>query len=254
MRALSAKIKPANGFSYFIHLLLTALIPVLVFVLVRISFVPLAVALIILSKWRMFAVKPRYWPANVRANAVDLMVGLSIVLFIVYVNSMVGQLIWAGLYAFWLLYVKPKSNSFLISLQAIIGQTLALIALFITWGDISSIYLIFATWCICYLAARHFFTGFDEPHAPLYSYTWGYFAASLVWLLSHWLIYYGFVAQPALLLSVIGFGCGALYYLDETDRLSSLLRQQFVFIMIAIIVVVLVFSDWGDKRDLFINR
>jgi hypothetical protein len=46
---------------------------------------------------------------------------------------------------------------------------------------------------------------------------------------------------------VLGFGLAAMYYLGERDKLSNLLRRQFVFIMIAIIVVVLVFSDWGDK-------
>jgi hypothetical protein len=55
------------------------------------------------------------------------------------------------------------------------------------------------------------------------------------------------LSQPALLLTVLGVGMGTLYYLDETDRLSLLLRRQFVFIMVAVVVVVLIFSDWGDK-------
>ncbi|MEK7603101.1 MAG: hypothetical protein AAB459_02575, partial [Patescibacteria group bacterium] len=96
--------------------------------------------------------------------------------------------------------------------------------------------------------ARHFLTSFDEEHASLFAHTWGYFAAALTWVLSHWLLFYGgFLAQPALLLSVIGFSLAALYYLDETDRLSSGLRRQFVFVMVAIVMVVMVFSDWGDK-------
>ncbi len=76
---------------------------------------------------------------------------------------------------------------------------------------------------------------------------WGYSAAALVWLLGHWLLFYGFLAQPVLLLTVIGLGSASLYYLEETDRLSILLRRQVVFIMLAVIVVVLIFSDWGDK-------
>jgi hypothetical protein len=38
-----------------------------------------------------------------------------------------------------------------------------------------------------------------------------------------------------------------IYYLDHHDRLSKGLRRQFVFIMLAIVLVVLTFSDWGDK-------
>ena len=66
-------------------------------------------------------------------------------------------------------------------------------------------------------------------------------------MLSHWLLFYGFMAQQALLLGVIGFGLAALYYLEQTDKLSTLIRRQFIFIMIAIVIVVLVFSEWGDK-------
>jgi hypothetical protein len=66
-------------------------------------------------------------------------------------------------------------------------------------------------------------------------------------LLGHWLLYYQFVAQPTLLLSAIGYGLAALYYFDHFQRLSLTLRRQFIFIMIAIVLVVLTFSDWGDK-------
>jgi len=34
-----------------------------------------AFALVLLSKWRVFAVRPRYWFANLQANMVDVIVG-----------------------------------------------------------------------------------------------------------------------------------------------------------------------------------
>ena len=88
---------------------------------------------------------------------------------------------------------------------------------------------------------------FKDPYARLLSYVWGYFGASLGWLLSHWLLFYRDLAQPTLLLSTLGYGMAVLYYLDHTDRLSKGVRRQFIFIMIAIVLVVLTFSDWGDK-------
>src|SRR5882724_1852913 len=104
MRLLLYKLKPANGFSYFLHLGLLIVLPVVVFILVRLNFVQLALSVIVLSKWRMFAVRPRFWPANIRANAVDLMVGLSIVLFMSHsVTNPWLQLVWAALYAVWLI-------------------------------------------------------------------------------------------------------------------------------------------------------
>jgi hypothetical protein len=105
---------------------------------------------------------------------------------------------------------------------------------------------------VCYSAARHFFTGFDEPYSSFLAHIWGYFGAALVWLSGHWLRFYpdqrsGIIAQPSLLLNVIAFGLACLYYLEQTDRLSPFLRRQFVFIMIAIIVIIIAFSGWSDK-------
>ena len=207
----------------------------------------MAVAIILIGKWRMIAVKPRHWPANFRANGVDIIVGLSLLIFMVHSGSFMFQLFWAVSYALWLLFIKPASSLFMVSLQAIIGQTLGLMALFLSWGDASSAVLALAAWAICYACARHFFTSFEEPMTRFLSYMWGYFAASLVWLLSHWLLFYGLIAQPTLLLSVLGFGLAGLYYLEKTDRLSILLRRQLIFVMVAIIVIVVAFSDWGDK-------
>jgi hypothetical protein len=100
---------------------------------------------------------------------------------------------------------------------------------------------------ICYLAARHLFDNFDEPYAKLLSYLWGYFGAALTWVFGHWLLFYGGISQPTLILIVIGYGFAGMYYFVQIDRLSSFVRRQFIFIMLAIIIVVLAFSDWGNK-------
>lgn len=247
MKSVVSKIKPTGGFSQVFHILLTLLLPAAMFVLVRINLVPIAAALILLSKWRMFAVRPRYWPANIRANAVDLIIGVSSLVFMAQTSATSWQLVWATAYSIWLIFIKPGSSVWKVSLQAALGQLFGLMALFMGWGDASTIYLVIAAWAVCYLSARHFFTAFDEERSSLLSHLWGYFAAALTWVLAHWLIYYGLLAQITLILNVIGLGLATLYYLDQTDRLSTLLRRQFIFIMVAIVVVVLVFSDWGDK-------
>lgn len=247
MRQLAAKIKPASGFSHLVHIGLLILLPALVFVFVRINLVGLAIAIIVLSKWRMLAVKPRHWPANVRANSIDIIVGLSFLIFMIYSSTQITQLMWAASYGIWLILLKPKSGLLAVSLQAFIGQLLGLSALFLYWGDAPIYVLVGLGWLACYAAARHFFSSFDEPLTRFFSYVWGYFGAALIWILGHWLLFYGVVSQPTLLLSVIGFGLGGLYYLKETDRLSLVLRRQIIFVMAAVIVIVLAFSDWGDK-------
>ncbi|HSX36768.1 MAG TPA: hypothetical protein VLG13_01440, partial [Patescibacteria group bacterium] len=142
---------------------------------------------------------------------------------------------------------KPKTSGLMVSVQAGIGQLAALSALYLAWSNGPLYGLTLATGLICYLAAHHFFDTFDEPYAKLLSYLWGYFGAALAWLLGHWLLFYRVVAQPTLLLTIIGYGMAVLYYLDHHERLNATLKRQFIFIMIAIILVVLVFSGWDDK-------
>jgi hypothetical protein len=250
MKRVTNKIKPKNGLAHAAHLVLTFLLPILVFVMVRIHVPQMALILILVSKWRMFAVKPRHWPANIRANAIDVIVGISLLIFMMSSGSQMLQLVWAVAYGVWLLFIKPRAGVAMVSLQAIIGQFVGLTALFLRFGDVSAVYLVAATWGICYLAARHFFASFDESLTRFLSYFWGYFGAAVTWVLCHWLLFYptgGVIAQPTLLINVVGFGSATLYYLEETDRLSLFYRRQILFIVMAIIVILIVFSDWGDK-------
>lgn len=247
MRPLIEKLKPASGFPKLVHLILTVLLPLLVFTLVRIQFVQLALAIILLSKWRMFAVRPRFWVANIRANAIDIMVGVSLLLFMTQTQSFIAQFVWMVAYGVWLVWIKPGSTTLMVSAQAMLGFLCGLMALFVGWTNAPLYGLVFMVGVICYLAARHFFDSFDEPYAKLLAYFWGYFGAALLWPLGHWLIFYGAVAQPVLLLLAIGYGLGALYYLDHQGKLTQNLQRQFIFIMSAVVLIVLIFSHWGNK-------
>lgn len=249
MRPLVDKIKPARGFAGVFHNGLLVLLPAVLFVLARLGdqFVAVSFVLILLSKWRMFAVRPRFWAAIIRANSVDIIVGISTVIFMEHAGAAGIQLLWALLYAAWLLFLKPRSDMLAISAQAFVGQLAGLMALFTAWPGGSTFTLVLMTAIICCVSARHFFDSFDEPYSKMLAYLWGYFAGALVWVLSHWLLYYGFVAQPTLLLTTVGYGLAALYYFDHNGKLSVLLRRQFVFVMLAIVIVIIMLSDWGDK-------
>ena len=248
MRQLAARIKPANGFSQAAHWLLLISLPFLIFVLARLSFVQLAYAVILLSKWRMFAVRPRHWLAHIRANAVDIIVGMSVVTFMAHnAPSQAFQLVCAVSYGVWLLVIKPRSTAFWVAAQAMIGQLLGLIAVYEIWSKEPLIVLVVATWVICYFSARHYLLAFEEPLTSLLSHTWGYFAAALTWILGHYLLFYDFMAQPALVLTTLGYGLSVLYYLEKKDRLSIFIRREIVLLMCAIIFVIILLSNWGDK-------
>jgi hypothetical protein len=240
MRPLINKIKPANGFSRLAHVITNLVLVLIVFVLVRIEFAHLALALVLLSKWRMFVVRPRFWPALVRYNSIDVIVSVSLLVFMVNSDSQLLQLIWAGAYAFWLLVIKPASGPMMVSIQAMTGLFLGLSAIFLEWGDSPLYWMVAAAAIVCYLSARHFFDSFEEPYAKLLSYLWSFFAAALTLVLGHWLLFYGAIAQPTLLLVAVGYGLAALYYLDHHDKLSRLVRIEIMATTCAIVIAVIV--------------
>src|SRR3954470_14578441 len=92
--SLRTRIKPARGFSHLFYLALNGLLPILAYILVRIDFVAIAIFLIFLSKWRMFAVRPRYWITNLIANGIDIMVAISLVVFMASTTVVWWQLFW----------------------------------------------------------------------------------------------------------------------------------------------------------------
>lgn len=240
MRPLINKIKPAKGFSRLAHVITNIVLVLLVFVLVRIDFPQPALALVLLSKWRMFVVRPRFWPALARYNSVDIIVSVSFLVFMVHSDSQLTQLIWAGAYAFWLLVVKPAAGALMVSIQAMAGLLFGLSAVFLQWGASPLYGLVLAVAIVCYLSARHFFDSFDEPYAKLLSYLWAFFAVSLTWVLGHWLLFYSVIAQPTLLLVAVGYGLAALYYLDHNDKLSRLVRIEIIATTCAIVAAVMI--------------
>jgi hypothetical protein len=220
------------------------LLPILAYVLVRIDFVAIAILLILLSKWRMFAVRPRYWVANLIGNGVDIMVAVSLVLFMASTGVVWWQLFWTVLYGGWLLWLKPRYDVLSVSAQAMVGQLLGLSLLYLKFGDSSIVGLVAGTWLVAYLSARHYLTSFEEPHSALLAHIWAYFSASLAFVLAHWLLFYGSIAQIIVILTTIGYGLAAMYYLDATEKLTRLLRRQMTGIMLAILLIILIFSNW----------
>lgn len=242
------RIKPAGGYSAILHVALVIVLPILLFVLVRLEFVAFAFLAVFLSKWRMFALRMRHWPASIRANAVDILVGLSVVAFMsIASNNQAVQVTWTVLYMLWLIVLKPRTGPLWIGVQAMVAQTVALVALFQVGNEANEALLTIGTAFITYLSARHFLASFDEGMSRATAYSWAFFCASLTWLSSKWLLYYGPVSQPALIITVVGYCLAAIYYLEHKDRLKKAVRTQFVGLAVTIVLFILIFSDWsGD--------
>lgn len=247
VKSVIKKVKPKHGFAHFFHLGLVSVVPLLAYIFIRLDFFGLAASIVLLSKWRMLAVKPRHWIAHIRTNAVDIIVSLALISFmIVSDDSQWLQLGWLVAFEIWVLVIKPKTSAFMVSIQALIAQCLGMVAIFLAYDDAPTAVYVLLTFVVSYFSARHFFNAYDEPNGVQYSWVWGFFAGALVWILAHWLLYYKNVAQPAVILSVIGYGLAGLYYLHEHDKLTMLVRRQIVFVVFALIFVMIAFANWGE--------
>jgi len=247
MKKLWYKLRPSSGISHALHFLLNALLPILVLGLVRLNFATLAAALVLLAKWRMIAIKPRYWLPNIRANLVDIFVGLSVVAFMAGTNSIFTQAAWAVVYVFWLIWLKPKSKPIAVMAQALIAQAIGLIAFYRAFPNNSLLLSIIVTWLVCYASARHFLGAFDEPMTRTITHIWAWFGAMMAWVLGHWVIEYLFLPQIALVLTILGYGLATIYYLDQKERLKAALFRQLMIVMGLLLLIIVVFSDWQDK-------
>jgi hypothetical protein len=212
-----------------------------------------ALALVLLSKWRVFALRPRFWWVNIKANLIDFMVGVSYVgLLYLCAGSLPIMLLLAVGYGVWLLYIKPRSDHASVMLQAGIAQFLALTVLFSLSTTINEFFVILGCFAIGYIAARHVVANYEEDRAGFLSYAWGLVISQLSWLLYRWTITYDVrlpfkIPQIALLVLVISMAAAKLYAAAKAHRLSmSLVRSTAIFSAI-LIAFILIFARWDVR-------
>ena len=248
MRLPQVRINPTSRVAATLHVVYMVLLPLLVLSLVRSGFTGAALVVIVLSKWRMFAVKPRYWLANVRANSVDMIVGFSVVIFMSQSEVLMTSFIWSGIYSFWLIFIKPKSTPLMISVQALIAQGFGLVAVFNNFSTWNPVYLVLFAWVICFCASKHLLMAFEEELNRPLAHLWAIFSAEIALILSHWHIAYAnTIPQIALVLSVIGYVLALGYYLQKTRGLSKSFRQQLLTFSMVIIAIIIVFTEWQSE-------
>lgn len=249
MRLPKVQINPTSKTAAVLHTFYVLMLPLLAILLVYFEFPYAAMAFIILGKWRMFAVKPRYWLANIRANLVDITVGFSVVTFMNGTQNVLTMLAWAALYALWLTLLKPRSDAISIGSQAFIAQGVGLVALFGNHSQWNQVFLIVLTWLICFSAARHLLVAFEDNTNRILSHVWGIFGAYLAMILGHWhIMYAGIMPQVALVLSILGYALGIGYYVHKTRGLRRGLRTQLVLFCVIILTLIVILSDWQTSN------
>ena len=258
-------VRKRSFLSEFVYTILNIALAVGVFLIVRYTeAVWFAVLLVVLSKWRVFAVRPRYWWANLQSNMVDFIVSISIVMHMYTINmqASIGEtsklLLLIGLtlgYIVWLLFIKPRSKRVYVAVQAGLAVFLGMSALFtISFGWPVSVVAICA-WLIGYSSARHILGSYDdETHTLFLSLAWGFVVAEVSWVAYHWAIAYPLLIFPILMLpqaalavTLISFLAYKVYdsfYHHAKVRMSDILLP-LLFTISVLVVLLIVFNRVG---------
>lgn len=210
-----------------------------------------AFLLILLSKWRILAVRPQYWLANVVANAIDMILGLSFVIFLYAASgAFVAQVILTLLYIAWLLLLKPQSKRHWVVLQAGIGVFFGVGALMQVSYDWWASAVVLGMWVIGYTAARHILTAYKEPHFALLSLIWGLVTAEIGWMAYHWNFAYNLPAAGDLQLSQAALIVALISFLGERTY-ASYHRNKVVKLSEIILPILLCVSSIGLLLTIF---
>ena len=174
------------------YVILNIALAVMLLALVLVVNVPWpALGLVLLSKWRIFAVRSRYWAANIRANLVDVIVGVSMVVFLYSASGdLVTQISLTALYIGWLLFLKPKSKRAYVAAQAMVGLIFGIGAIIQISPILPASIVVILSWLVGYAATRHILSVQHESHINFLSLLWGFVIAEIMWLGYHWTIGY----------------------------------------------------------------
>lgn len=242
--------KKRSVLSEFIYVILNIALAVAILAIVWAVESPwAALALVLLSKWRVLAVRPRYWFANIQANLVDVIVSISVVILLYAASgAVIAQCILAALYTGWLLFVKPRSRRAFVTAQAGIALFLGITALAIVGYDWNVALVVLATWLIGYSVARHVLTNYDEVHVTFYSLIWGLSMAELGWLTYHWTFAYSLpgvgnikLVQGALIALALSFLAERVYASYEKNgevRNNDILLPALFSISVVLVLVI----------------
>lgn len=252
MEFLRSSKRRRSSISEIIYVLLNVALAAAVLGMVLVIQSPLpAIGLVLLSKWRVLAVRPRYWGANIQANLVDLIVSISIVtLMAVASGALLTQIILAVLYAVWLLLIKPRSKRSFMAVQAGLAIFLGVETLFSISFGWPSWAVVAGMWLIGYAASRHMMESYEEAHKSFYSLIGGLLFAQLGWLFYHWTFAYTIpganlaIAQGAIICLALGFFAHKLY--DTTYHQQKVRTSDMVLPALlsgSIVIVLLVFFN-----------
>ena len=250
--------KSRNILSTVLHVILNILLGfTAVFSTVILSTPVLGLLLVFISKWRVLAVRTRYWWPNIKANLVDLIVGVSIVMLTYFAQpTNAGQeniaidFLFAIVYSIWLLFIKPLSSEKAAIAQSLIAVFLGISATILGTSTLNIFVTILLAFVIGYAASRHILSQSDDRNYTLTTLCCGLVFAEITWLCASWSIIYPIaglrIPQAAIILTIFTFiynyARQIMVKYQEDFRFKQILGPV-IFGIILIGIIVLAFSN-----------
>lgn len=206
--------KSRNIASNLVHIFLNILLGVGSVLVTVLSASPaLGLLLVLVSKWRVFAVRGRYLWLNIKSNLVDIIVGVSVVLITYYAGTtfLPVDVLLAVFYCAWLLFIKPLSSEKATLAQSLIAVFLGMSAAAIAAANLNVIVVVLVAFLVGYAASRHVLAQSSDKDFTLTTLVCGLVFAEVAWLCQSWAIIYTFgasgirIPQVAIILTIFAF-------------------------------------------------
>lgn len=210
-----------------------------------------AVALVLLSKWRMFFVRIRFWWKNLLSNMPDIVFGLSMVALLYFAGEWWLQVVFAVIYLVWIIFIKPKSKRKYIILQASLVQFFGIWAAFTVAHMMWLPVVLLVNFAIGFIVARHVLMEYEEEDSRLdLTMIWGVALAMMAFPAFHWTLTYSFfsvllIPQIAILDILLGITAWKLYdsfTSNEGKIIWKDVKWPVMFSVLLFVVISVVFS------------
>lgn len=247
--------KSRNIASNLVHIFLNILLGVGSVLVTVLSASPvLGLLLVLVSKWRVFAVRGRYLWLNIKSNLVDIIVGVSVVLITYYAGAtfLPVDALLAIFYCVWLLFIKPMSSEKATLVQSLIAVFLGMSAAATAAANLNAIVVVLVAFLVGYAASRHVLVQSSDRDFTLTTLVCGLAFAEVAWLCQSWAIVYTFgasgirIPQVAIILTIFAFVYNyarqAMIKYQDDFRFKHILGPV-VFGVVLIGIIVIWFSN-----------
>lgn len=246
--------KSRNAMSSFLHILLNVFLGVIsIFITVISGSWLLGIGLVIVSKWRIFAVRPRYWLTNLKSSLVDFIVGSSLVL-IAYssgTNLLPLDFVLSAIYIIWLVFIKPKEKSPYPLIQSLFAVFLGSTAAILLTSSVDPIIFIILEFIVGASASRHIYAQSATRDNSILVLSNGLLCAEIAWLCHTWMIYYAFgstgiiIPQFSIIITLVAFVLAKISYNMSRHDGKIILKEilpSIIFSLLTIIIIIIFFS------------